>query len=219
MDKSISQDDTESVSSSGSLGSSSATSSPSTPRKSVTFQNIEIREYETMLGDHPCSVGLPLTIEWSPVRLHILSVDEYESAFEDGGKRRGQELRMPESIRKGLLERFHTEEEIKHARNEIRKIKAQRNMSRAMEELETLTTVFQSCQRKYKRWQDKRKGVEPEPAEAWMKEYLKASKDASLQSRRVSWNGESAQSKCETNPSPKLHLRHSAPSVPSCLVA
>eukprot|EP00977_Amphora_coffeiformis_P015261 scaffold4484_cov170-Amphora_coffeaeformis.AAC.1 len=201
-------DDTESISS-----DSSASSSGVASRKSVTFQNIEIKQYNMVLGDHPSvSTGPAITIEWDPISRHVLSIDEYESAFEDGGKRRGQELRMPESMRKDLLAAFHSEEEMKLARLEVRRVQSQRNMSRAMEEFETLTSVLQSAGRKYKKWQNKRKGAQPEPAEAWLKQYAKSSKEAPSRSRAKSWTPDSAQN-LETNPAAKKPLRHSASTI------
>ena len=175
-DPSLALCETESSSSESETSSTTSTNnddSPSSLRKTVTFQNVEIKEYDMVrvvlcgdshftvsnegfdlcekfdpfpdtciffsqqiLGDHPATtIGPSITIEWNPVRTHVLSVDDYESAF-DEGKRRGQELRMPESVRKALLAGFHSEHEMRKSRSEVRKIQAQRNMSRAMEEME-----------------------------------------------------------------------------------
>jgi len=115
---------------------------------------------------------------------------------------------MPSSMRKDLVAGFHSEEEMKLARLEVRRIQSQRNMSRVMEEFETLISVLQSAGRKYKKWQNKRKGVQPEPAQAWLKEYAKSSKEDSSRSRAKSWSGETVQ-KLEATPSYEKSLRQS----------
>lgn len=173
----------------------------SSTRKSVSFRDIHINEYNMMLGDHPSvSAGAPLTIEWKPVASHRLSLDDYESAFQ-GERRRGQELRLPASIRKNILEGFVSEEEIKKAKREVNKIQYQRNMTRALEELDSVTALFQSAGRKYKKWRRHRNGAELEPAERWIQEYKQnAAKQQqedggpfASSSRRVqSWHGTSS---------------------------
>lgn len=150
-----------------------------------------------------------MTIEWKPVRSHVLTVDDYESAFDDNSRRRGQELRMPQSVRKGLLRRFHSEEEMKRSRSEVRKIQSQRNMTRAMEELETVSSLIESAGRKYKKWMRRRRGVEPEPAEAWVQQYKQqykeGKKDAPYAGRRaVSWHASDAHELEETLNDPPL---------------
>jgi hypothetical protein len=38
---------------------------PSPPRRTVSFKNVEVREYSITVGDHPmCYDGLPLTLDW-----------------------------------------------------------------------------------------------------------------------------------------------------------
>ena len=163
--------------------SSSDTSASLTPssRKSVCFQHVEIKEYNITLGDHPSvTQGPPVTIEWDPVRSHIFTVDDYENGFTEDARRRGQELRMPVNVRKSLLSSFHSEKEMLQARLEARKVQSQRKMSKAMEDMEAVTSVVQSATRKYKKWMRKRLGVEPEPAEVWIKAY----KDATAKERQ-----------------------------------
>lgn len=166
------------------------TSHPSL-RKSVSFQTIEIKEYNIVLGDHPSvTIGPPITIEWKPVSSQILTVDEYEDAFQ-GERRRGQELRLPESIRKSFLTGHHSEEEIARARKQVRKVQAQRNMTHAMSDFDGMVGLLQSAERKYKKWIKRRNGAELEPAEVWMQQYHQksASKNVVALRRPVSWHG------------------------------
>lgn len=38
---------------------------PASPRRTVSFKNVEVREYSITVGDHPlCYDGLPLTLDW-----------------------------------------------------------------------------------------------------------------------------------------------------------
>ena len=169
---------------SNSSSEESEASAPVSPnnRKSVTFQNVEIQEYNVMLGDHPCAViGPAITIEWDPVRSHVFTLDDYERGWDElVPRRRGLELRMPDDVRRGLLSKYHSERELLQARTEARRIQAQRSMTIATEELDSIKVVFESLGRKYKRWMRRRKGVEPEPAEVWVKQYKQAAKDGSL---------------------------------------
>lgn len=84
---------------------------------------------------------------------------------------------MPESVRKGLLRGLHSESEMRKSRSEVRRVQSQRNMTRAMEEIEHVTSLIESAGRKYKKWMRRRRGVEPEPAEAWVQLYKQQDKD------------------------------------------
>lgn len=60
------------------------------PSHSVSFSTIEIRSYETILGDNPsCRSGPPLELSWryDPSRTQLLSVFEYDSRLETSGAR------------------------------------------------------------------------------------------------------------------------------------
>lgn len=192
----------------------------------VKFHNIHIQEYHRMLGDHPSVLSGPaITLEWQPVRSHLLTVDDYESAFEErneseGNKdieqgevndnsqdkaiksstatnrrRRGQELRMPHGVRADLLKtQNYTAAELQAARADGRRIRAQRNMTRALEELDGLTALWESAGRKYKRWMQRRKNKNTDapldPAEAWLQQYKLQLQQKEFGKEHYSWHGE-----------------------------
>jgi hypothetical protein len=50
-------------------------------RKSVSFSNLEIRNYEQVIGDHPCcKIGCPLSLGWDYSESSCVSLDQYEES-------------------------------------------------------------------------------------------------------------------------------------------
>lgn len=73
-------------------------------RSTITFDRVNIREYERVLGDNPSvTSGPPLSIGWrySPSTLDI-SIDDYEE--NKGSPRSSSEYLVPKSIRVATLE-------------------------------------------------------------------------------------------------------------------
>jgi hypothetical protein len=94
---------------------------------SVSFGNIQVREYERIVGDHPDTrVGVPLTIGWAFVERPPVPIEQYE-----GNRIRKGNLRLTSITRKNLLHNVFgiPEEEIRNAEKEIQKIKKQRSTS------------------------------------------------------------------------------------------
>lgn len=57
----------------------SVISSPPPLKKSVTFDSVSVREYDIILGDHPCvSRGAPISIGWNYFSTRSMDLDEYE---------------------------------------------------------------------------------------------------------------------------------------------
>jgi hypothetical protein len=93
----------------------------------VSFGNIQVREYERIVGDHPDTrVGVPLTIGWAFIERPLVSIEQYE-----GNRIRKGNLRLTSITRKNLLHNVFgiPEEEIRNAEKEIQKIKKQRSTS------------------------------------------------------------------------------------------
>jgi len=73
-------------------------------RRHVTFVSIEIREYSTILGDHPyCPTGLPLSLGWDLERESSANIESYEAARWQAGRRSRDELRLGSDTRRGIL--------------------------------------------------------------------------------------------------------------------
>jgi len=66
--------------------SSATSSNKSRHKRCVTFTNIQIREYNTILGDHPCcQSGPPLALGWefNTQDEVVIDIDDYENKFID----------------------------------------------------------------------------------------------------------------------------------------
>uniref|UniRef100_A0A6S9ADH0 Uncharacterized protein n=1 Tax=Ditylum brightwellii TaxID=49249 RepID=A0A6S9ADH0_9STRA len=73
--------------------------------KSVSFSAIKIREHSVVIGDHPCSSGLALSLGWehAPEDL-VVDLDDFEH-IREYHRRHGSEMRMTYFQRKNLLKR------------------------------------------------------------------------------------------------------------------
>lgn len=147
------------------------------PRKSVRFDQIAIREFGVTLGDHPgTGMGPPITLEWDHHTEHVIPLDAYEQAFDEKQqRRRGRELLMPGKLRHEILIANHSDVDIRKAQRQAGRIRSSRSMAVATTDIEPFEIVFQSVVRKFKRWKNRRNGVEPEPADLWVQEFKKLS--------------------------------------------
>jgi len=75
-------------------------------KKEVSFNTIEIKQYERLPGDNPSvSCGVPLSLGWEVVDTQIVSVDEYEAQLGVTRiPRTKQELALGHEERKTLLQ-------------------------------------------------------------------------------------------------------------------
>ena len=112
---------TDSSESSGSSSSMARASSmkkgPSDkPKRTVSFGDISIREYETTLSDHPmCSDGPPIGLDWSYTEQMAINIDDYEAdkLMYQGPNRTRVEMWLSGSKRWNmLLSMGHTAKEI-----------------------------------------------------------------------------------------------------------
>lgn len=68
----------------------------------VTFDNIEVREYSVVLGDHPsCTSGPPVSIGWSYNEGIVIGVDEYENLRQQ--RRNYMQMAIPRIVREEIL--------------------------------------------------------------------------------------------------------------------
>ena len=71
-------------------------------KKSVTFDSINIREYDVILGDNPaCSDGPPLSLDWTFTESTSSTIDDYEEVR--GYKRHRKFLYLLVITRRNLL--------------------------------------------------------------------------------------------------------------------
>ena len=130
-----STDTTVTDASSSELSSSSSAIFASTPR--VSFGDVQVREYERVVGDHPDTrIGAPITIGWGYFQRQDSPLDQYESERTSKGL-----LRMSSITRKNLLHNVFgiPEEEIRDAEKEVQKIKKSREHSKTQSELSART--------------------------------------------------------------------------------
>lgn len=76
--------------------------SKSVLQKSVSFTSVEIREYNVIVGDHPCcATGFPLTLDWEYREVNNIEVDKYEKVRSP--RRHKEELKISPEERSQLL--------------------------------------------------------------------------------------------------------------------
>jgi hypothetical protein len=101
-------------------------------KRRIHFGEVFVRDYEMILGDNPCvTYGPPVTIDWDYVEYNPLPVDEYE--FHRPPRRSLREMGLNYYRRKKLLALAgHSEEELKMAKKEVKKVKSNRYMTRQL---------------------------------------------------------------------------------------
>lgn len=70
-------------------------------RRQVTFSSVSIREYSTILGDHPCCPsGPPLSLGWTLEREASMQLDKYEV---ERAPLRGRDIKLSGDARRDIL--------------------------------------------------------------------------------------------------------------------
>jgi len=113
----------------------------SSPKKDVRFNNIEIRPYERIIGDHPsCSNGPPIAIGWGFGNAKNYSVEEFESCR--GRRRSSDELMLERHAREQILRNLgYTAKDLATATRNIRMVQHQRK--RTLNNLDKTTFQFE----------------------------------------------------------------------------
>ena len=101
----------------------------------IKFGKISIREYELLPGDNPSvSTGPPIQLGWGSIEHYDGSVDEFESK-RNGQRRMYTQLRIPETIRRQMLELFgHSKQEIDYCTRQALVVRKKRLRSLATSE-------------------------------------------------------------------------------------
>mmetsp|Transcript_29250 Transcript_29250/g.49858 ORF Transcript_29250/g.49858 Transcript_29250/m.49858 type:complete len:407 (+) Transcript_29250:85-1305(+) len=122
-------------------------------QSAVSFDQVNIREYERILGDNPsCTSGPPLSIGWkfSPDPM-VISVDDYEDGKGDTPRYKSQFL-VPKQIREQMLKEHAgvsrrdivaTVRGIQKQKSQRRKTAANLNMQGTEEKVETVRRSLQ----------------------------------------------------------------------------
>ena len=116
-------------------------------KPSVSFSNLQIREYDVTLGDHPsCSFGPPVSLGWDYQDAHVVPLEKYEKARSNKfPRRKSPQLRLSYNVRKYLLLKTagYTKAELREAMKEVERIKHERKMTDMMRPLEPLDEVME----------------------------------------------------------------------------
>ena len=100
-------------------------------KRRITFQEVTVREYDMVLGDHPnCSYGPPISLGWDYLEYEPMNVNEYE--FHHSRRRNLRQLMLNFYRRQEILLKDHTEDELKSATKEKDRVMLNRNITRAM---------------------------------------------------------------------------------------
>uniref|UniRef100_A0A7S0KZV2 Uncharacterized protein n=1 Tax=Asterionellopsis glacialis TaxID=33640 RepID=A0A7S0KZV2_9STRA len=167
---------------------SASTSPPSKPMKrNISFQNIEVREYERAVGDHPCvSSGPPLTIGWKHTDVVSVSLDDYENAKPEARTR--VEMMIPRRERENILrtEANATTGEIMKATKSVNIIKGNRKKTAATTDMHHIQEATEFVNRRLKRVTSG-KDKDQEQEDLWenahqvaLKKYMNGELDPSL---------------------------------------
>ena len=122
-------------------------------KKSVTFDSINIREYDVILGDNPaCSDGPPLSLDWTFTESTSSTIDDYEEVR--GYKRHRKFLYLSAITRRNLLinRLGYSRSEVNVAEDNLKITKYQRKETKLISTSKEKRQVFlQSAHRKIKR--------------------------------------------------------------------
>lgn len=124
------------------------------PKPMVRFGTVLVRDYDIILGDHPCcSYGPPLTIDWDYLEYEPLDVNEYE--FHHHPRKNLRTLKLNYYQRKYLLSGAgYTEADFELSKKQIDRTKSNRKLTRMVANCYPLLKVedaVESAFRKFKR--------------------------------------------------------------------
>ena len=124
-------------------------------RRSVSFDEVHVREYARCLGNNPSTThGPPISIDWGYEPMKSITVDAYEQVRPSLDRRGVSELQVPSTVREAML-RQHTDctkQDIADAVKEVRQSRHERQMTVALQEFESYQLVWEGVQRKWARW-------------------------------------------------------------------
>lgn len=149
---SVAEEDAERAAAAGSTSDSldKSSSSDKKLKRSVSFVSVEVREYDRTIGDNPsCRSGPPLSLDWSYSNKYEQpkALDEYELEREPERIHHLEGLRVSKYRRRNLLSFNwgHSQEEMKSARQETKKLQRQRNLTQMLLPIHKAEEAFMSA--------------------------------------------------------------------------
>ena len=120
-------------------------------KRRISFNNVTVREYVMIMGDHPnCRYGPPVTISWDYLEYEPVSLNEYEGHHSRRRPLRKLYLFVPQ--RKQIcLDQGHTMKEVKDAKRACKLAQWQRTKTSYFSLLWRLEDMFESICRKLRR--------------------------------------------------------------------
>jgi len=119
-------------------------------KRNVSFSSLEIRSYSVTLGDHPCSSGPAMTLDWDydEKETAVVCVEKYEANRVP--RRRKSEMHMTFGHRQYILmrESGFTRAEIKIAMVEAQRVQKQRRKTASRLKYAPVEAAFESTKRK-----------------------------------------------------------------------
>lgn len=144
----------------------------------VSFQNVEIREYNVTVGDNPsCTKGVPISIGWK-YNEHNVALDDYETARPSEDRRTQRQMFLPSKERDSMLrEAGVARSSMAKAIRETSRIKSKRAQTvNNMGTTHRLEQGLESGLRKLKRAVFRRK-KDSEEWEEWKKDFQKKARE------------------------------------------
>jgi hypothetical protein len=120
------------------------------PKKTVSFFSVTVRQYNRVIGDHPeVRVGPPVSLGWEYLQLPEQTLEEYQES-----KPERRSLRLSSITRKNLLLNVfgYSEEEIRAAEKEVQVIQKKREQSlKQGKASRVVESAMQSARRRFRR--------------------------------------------------------------------
>lgn len=99
----------------------------------VTFQHVEVREYDRVLGDNPsCRSGVPISLDWNYSEKSQVSIKDYEDERDKRPSyaRRLGKLPIHKVKRESILKDWaYTDDEIDAAKEQMKKVRRSKSLS------------------------------------------------------------------------------------------
>ena len=131
-------------------------------KRRITFNNVVVREYEMVLGDHPdCSYGPPVSIGWDYLEYKPVDINDYET---NHSRRRPLRYLMLNYYRRKDILKDVNEDDLKKVVREVKRVYMLRQITRQFVMFWKLEDGMESACRKAKRL------IKKDPPSAWMPE-------------------------------------------------